>query len=82
MKIQKHGNGKVWVFSEQTHGWHDVTVDSVDFDMGEVLSELIKLKMEEEKHLSFGMAFSEVTKENPEIAKRYQEQLNGRRKRD
>ena len=80
MKILKHGNGKVWCYCESLHGWVPPTHEQIN--AGDALSELIKLKMEEEKSLSFGMAFSEVTKENPEIAKRYQEQLNGRQKWD
>jgi hypothetical protein len=79
MKIKKHGDGKVWVFSEKTRGWHDVAVDIGDLDPGEVLSELIKTKLKEEKDLSYGMAFSEVQKENPELSKRYFEQLRGRK---
>jgi hypothetical protein len=78
MKILKHANGKVWIFSESVHGWVAATDESVD--AGEVLQELIKLKIQGKKDLSYSMAFSEVGRENPELAKRYLEQLRGQRR--
>jgi hypothetical protein len=82
MKIIRKGKDKIlWIFSESLHSW--VRPDQIEMDenldLGNVLTELIKEKMEEKKDLSYGMAFSEVQKENLELARRYADQLRAKR---
>jgi len=47
---------------------------------GEKLSALVKQKMEAKKDLSYGAAFAEVQKENLELAKEYQAEINPNKK--
>lgn len=43
---------------------------------GDKLSALVKTKMDAKKDLSYSKAFAEVQKENPELAKEYQTEIN------
>jgi hypothetical protein len=79
MKIKKTGDGVLWIFNESAPelGWRKTNDEALD--PGEVFSELIKIKQEEKKDLSYGMAFSEVQKENLDLAKRYLDQVRAKR---
>lgn len=79
MKIKKETDGVLWAFNESApeRGWRKVNDE--DLDPGEVLSEIIKVKQQEKKDLPFGMAFSEMQRENPELAKRFLDQVRSKR---
>ena len=51
--------------------------DDVSGDAGGKLELLVKKKMGEDKTLAYGAAFSEVQRENPELAREYQQELAG-----
>lgn len=51
--------------------------EHVEWDPADFLSKAIKWEMEERKDLSYAMAFSEVQKKYPGMAKRFQDQLKG-----
>lgn len=73
MEILKTTDGVLWVRQPDAAGWVHLT--EADLDPGDLLSELIKQKLNKKKDLSYSMAFSEVQKENSELARTYLEQV-------
>lgn len=64
----------------QIHGlWPPRDAVGMEGNPGDSLNELIKVKLKEKKSLSYGMAFSEVQRENPELAKRFLDQVRAKR---
>ena len=45
---------------------------------GEKLSKLTREKMKEQKDLTYGQAFAEIQRENPDLAKEYAQEIKGR----
>jgi hypothetical protein len=76
MKTRKGSDGILWAFDESVGGWIHADGPQLSSEKrANILSRLVKDKMEDKKDLSYGEAFTEVQKENPELSIKYLNEL-------
>jgi hypothetical protein len=80
MKIHKGADGRLWVFNESVSGWIQMERSRFTSEKrANILSRLVKEKMEAKNDLSYSEAFAEVQRENPELSVSYLSDLRKKR---